>query len=358
MSSHKATALYYGVATAALVADSTAALTLGTPPNGLIFAAALYLGSLWLAALTALVSQRRDGEQFSLFLVPLVAATGPFGAAIGLLAAIMHARSESEAISPSEWIDSLFERGEDRESDRLHERITFGLDDFEATGGVEPFSDILSGGAVLQKQMAIAKIARYFRPAFAPLLLQAARDPNAAVRVQAATALAKIERDFMARYIKLENDLRDLPDNDPSKLKLAELYDDYAHANLVDDANRQSLRQKSMAIYEACLAQQENADWRLKLGRLYLRDGKPEMTRACLKPVVEAAEPPRGAMLWYMEALFQLKEFGDLRRLADRIAPGVRHSDNNSFGEFDSLPAVWEGSAVWEGKSSAVEGAA
>jgi hypothetical protein len=236
----------YGVGAAAVIAESAAVLSLDMP-NGLIIAAGLHVSTLALAGLTAWRAHRRHGERFSLFLVPLIAATGPFGAGIGLIAALVHLRCEPNAVTPAEWIDGLFERSQDSESVRLHERITFGLDDFESGTSVEPFRDILSGGSVLQKQMAIAKIARYFRPAFAPFLLHAARDSNAAVRVQAATALAKIERDFMARYIKLENDLRDLPDHDPAKLKLAELYDDYAHADLLDDNNRKALSARKSA---------------------------------------------------------------------------------------------------------------
>jgi hypothetical protein len=200
--------------------------------------------------------------------------------------------------------------------------------------------------------MAIAKIARYFRPAFAPLLLQAARDKNAAVRVQAATALAKIERDFMARYIRLENELRDLPDHNPAKLELAELYDDYAHANLLDDNNRQSLRFKAIGIYEACLALSDDPDWRLRLARLYLRENRPEKTCEWLQPLVDQPEPPRGAMFWYMEALFKLKKFDELRQLAGRQAPIIRISSDPSLGELENLPGVWEGTGVWEGKST------
>ena len=79
---------------------------------------------------------------------------------------------------------------------------------------VEPFNDILSGGSVVQKQLALAKIARYFRPNLAPLLLQAIHDPDAAVRVQAATAMARIERDFMKRRMDLEKKLAGQPHSD------------------------------------------------------------------------------------------------------------------------------------------------
>jgi len=351
MPSQSSPALFFGVALASLMAEIGALLVLENLPTGTLLAVALHLATLTLIILWMLQAHIGQQDRFGLFLLPLTAAGGPFGAGIALLAAIVYSRNAAEAISPADWISGLFARHQDRESERLHERIALGLDDFESSTSVEPFRDILSGGGVLQKQMAIAKIARYFRPVFAPLLLQAARDTNAAVRVQAATALAKIERDFMARYIRLENELRDLPDNDPAKLKLAELYDDYAHADLLDENNRQSLREKAIQIYEACLAQENNPDWRLKLARLYLRDGKPEKTCEWLRPMMESTDVPRGAMLWYMEALYQLKKFDELRQLASFHVPIIRISNDAALGEIENLPGVWEGTGVWEGKA-------
>ena len=67
---------------------------------------------------------------------------------------------------------------------------------------------------MLQKQMAIAKITQYFQPRFAPLLLQAVQDSNAAVRVQAATGLAKIEHDFMSQYLHQPEKSAKLRQND------------------------------------------------------------------------------------------------------------------------------------------------
>jgi len=319
-------ALFYGVAMAVLLADSAAAIVLDkNSDTTVLMATLLYLSTIALAAAWARIANRRD-DRFGFMLMLMTVAAGPFGAGICFLAALVHERCAPSTLSPAEWIESLFEREPDRESDRLHERIAFGLDNFDAVTSVEPFADILANGAILQKQMAIAKIARYFRPAFAPLLLQAARDTNAAVRVQAATALAKIERDFMARYIKLENTLKDLPDRDPAKLKLAELYDEYAHAGLLDEGNRNELRLKAIGIYEACLAKRDNTEWRCKLARLYLRQNQPEKTCEWLEPVVKGKNPPRGAMLWYMEALFRLKKFSDLREISANYKPTGKKS--------------------------------
>jgi hypothetical protein len=52
-----------------------------------------------------------------------------------------------------------------------------------------------------------------------------------------------------------------------------------------------------------------------------------------------------------MEALFQLKKFDELRQVAGNQEPLIRISaDDPSLNELENLPAVWEGSGVWEGK--------
>jgi hypothetical protein len=339
----KSPALFYGVAMAALLADGAGAIMLGQPVPGLFIAGILYIGSVALTGLWARLDRQNSDHQLSQFLCLATLLAGPFGAGLCFLAALVHDRCAPNALSPAEWIESLFERTAVRESDRLYERIIFGLDDFEAVSGVEPFADILSSGTVLQKQMAIAKIARYFRPAFAPLLLQSARDPNAAVRVQAATALAKIERDFMARYMRLETELKNVPDQDPAKLELAQLYDDYAHAGLLDEGNRNDLRQKAIGIYEACLKERDNTDWRVRLARLYLRQNQPDKTLVWLEPVVTMETPPRGAMLWYMEALFRMKKFDAVRHFSGRYAK--KFGDLQPLGDTEDFLGLWHENA-------------
>ncbi len=340
----KSPALFYGVAMAALLANGAGAVVLGQSTQKSFTALGLYLISLALTGMWAYIANKND-ERFGPFLFLMTLTAGPFGAGIVFMAALVHERCAPGAVSPAEWIESLFERAPDRETDRLFERITFGLDDSQAADNVEPFADILLGGTVMQKQMAIAKIARYFRPAFAPLLLQSARDPNAAVRVQAATALAKIERDFMNRYMKLENDLKDVADSNPAKLPLAELYDEYAHAGLLDEGSRHSLRLKAIGIYEACLTERDDPTCRIRLARLYLRQDEAEKARDLLSPLVLQETPPRGALLWYMEALFRLKNFKTLREFSDRYAPQLEKLTTDSDSEIQNLVNIWQAAA-------------
>ncbi|MGB9152658.1 MAG: hypothetical protein WCD70_06185 [Alphaproteobacteria bacterium] len=308
---------FYGTAIVVLLLESAAAFLL-TWKNGLLLAGSIHAVTLALITLMVRLRDRHYDNRFAAFMLPAVAVTGPFGALFCLLAALTHRFSSGDAESPAEWIEKLFERDAEDEGASICERIAMGLDTFKATENVMPFRDILAGGTTLQKQAAVAKISRYFRPQFAPLLLQAARNSNAAVRVQAATALAKIERDFMMRYINLENTFKNIPDHDPAKLKLADLYDDYAYANLLDDQNRHALREKAIHLYESCLGHEDRPEWRVRAARLYLRHEQPEKARQLLRPLVE--KNYCAALYWYMEALFRLKQYAALRDLADTYA--------------------------------------
>src|SRR5580704_9800710 len=102
--------LFFGVAGASFLAEIAACLALTEYGSGFLVAAGLHVASLALIGLWVLHAYRRYRDRFGLFLLPLTAAGGPFGAGIALLAAIIYARNASDAISPAEWIGDLFAR--------------------------------------------------------------------------------------------------------------------------------------------------------------------------------------------------------------------------------------------------------
>jgi polysaccharide biosynthesis protein PelE len=233
-----------------------------------------------------------------LFLFMLLAA-GPFGAGIFLLAVIVYKCCPKTAVSPDEWIRGFFSQEEAEERQHIYERIAFGMEDTEVSD-VKPFQDILNSGTVLEKQIAIAKITRYFRSQFAVLLKQAVQDTNAAVRVQAATALTKLERDFMMKLMHIEKALKSTSNPGAIRMQLVQLCDDYAHAGLLDKNSQNELRQKAITMYEECLSHGEDFDLRLRLARLYLRQDQPDKTCGLLQDAAESGDITPQALLWYM----------------------------------------------------------
>lgn len=310
---------------------------------------AIHAGIIWLLLLFSYYTRRRGGSRLTLFLLAISAAAGPFGAAICLLAAIVYRFSPRAGLSPAQWINNLLEDGGAGEHELLHDRLGLGLENAASGSNVEPFYDILSSGTIGQKQIAIARIMRYFRPQFAPLLKRAAQDPSAVIRVQAATAMAKIEQDFMAKYLELKKSLNDIAENSSVKLDFARICDSYAHAGLLDEASIKGLRAQAIEIYSQHLERTSDPALKLQLARLYLRDNQPEKTCFLLYEAIKTGEATPAMVFWYMEALFRLKEFAQLRQLISRYGDVLKkYSGYKPQAEILGLLSVWNDNNISE----------
>jgi len=334
--------LFFCLMATAVILAEIAGLGALSRPHGPFIAVIQHMIIIGLLSVWVYYSHGRRDNRFALLLLVTTAATGPFGAGICFLAAIVYMACCGDLNAPPcKWIDDFFSYEEIRESDRVHERVVFGLDNI-SDSNIEPFQDILAGGTVLQKQMAIAKITQHFQPRFAPLLLKAVQDSNAAVRVQAATGLAKIEHDFMMKYLHNEKRYKSAADNDPDQLQIAELCDNYAHAGILDEDGCSALRTKAIAIYETYLAHRQDPERQLILARLYLRQKQPEQTRLLLADSVESGDTTPAGLLWYMEALFSLKRLAQLRQVAKHYSHLLKNFDGyKSPGETRDALDAW-----------------
>lgn len=325
------------LATAALIAETEAGLALISPPD---FATTfiVHTFTVFLLGLAVLnLAHTRRNYRFSLLLLLACAALGPFGALLGVLSIAAYSLV-NHSRDPMTWIDAFFPPPDVTEETRLRSRLALGLGMPCPKGSVEPFQDILVQGTLFQKRDALAKMTRYFRPAFTPLLLQAARSDEPAVRVQAATALAHIERDFMAKRMRLEKEVRRFPALS-SELELAQLYDDYAFSGLADEDSSFSLREKAISIYARHLERHEDGRVLACLARLYARQGLDEKAINILSgPALSGALPPETAS-WYMECLFRQRRLEELRRFAARS--GIARRSISAFSKLDDVFPVW-----------------
>jgi len=108
-----------------------------------------------------------------------------------------------------EWYRSLFPDSDTDPSQELLERIAAA--DSESGPSVTAFADILAFGSLAQKQALIALISRQFQPAFGPVLKKALTDGHSAVRVQAASAMNKIENQFFEQVLALSRAVSERP---------------------------------------------------------------------------------------------------------------------------------------------------
>jgi hypothetical protein len=312
-------------------------------PYGMTIATGIHLSLMIGLYLWIRHSYKKRGGRFQMLLLIMTSATGPFGAAVCLMTAVGYSFFSGIAMHPNEWITKFFAEQEMQENIPLSERIELGMENLSEASDVEPFADILNCGTMANKQTVIAKITRHFRPQFAATLLRAAQDNNPAIRVHAAAALAKIERHFMAQYMGLEKALKNIPNHDKSRLQLAQVYEDYAQAGLIDEHSIYTLRIKAINIYEAYLAFNDYPEIKLRLARLYLHQNQAEKALSLLGETIATEKiTPHILILLYMESLFCLRKFSEIRLVAKHYGHDFSITDNhNNHSEFEGALCSW-----------------
>ncbi len=311
-----------------------------------VTAAAVHLAVL--AALGKWIYRLQRAER-DLRLPMLLATTtgllGPIGAAGTLMTLGLYVLYAGSSTPFKEWYEALFPEEESKFSVYLAEQIASGQGEAAVRTGVASFLDVLSFGTPQQKQAVITLIADHFQPSFAPALRRALNDPSNAVRVQAAAAIAAIENNFLARSLELSAAAQERP-GDPAALKaLARHYDDYAYTGILDGRREQDSREKALEVYRQYLKlQPSDLEARCSMGRILFRMEKFSEAAAWLEESLREGISSPQLLLWYMECLFRLGRFEELRQLARSHAVDLEES-----GELP-LEAV-EAVALWAGKT-------
>jgi hypothetical protein len=244
------------------------------------------------------------------FALPLTVATavaGPIGAGSMLAAMLLTEFFRRSAKPAADWLDGLDEaRGSGTRTNPSRDREG-------AVSAVEvtPLMDILEMGDELQKQEVVALVTRSFRPALAPLLKRALEDSSNAIRVQAATAMARIEGRFLHRAMQLDQLAAKKPGSSDVARDLAHLYDDYAFTGLLDPVRERENLQLARQWYETWIALEPNrAEAHFALGRLLIRCEEWEQADYHLE------KAGGDASVWRLETLFRLGRYEEIPALA------------------------------------------
>jgi thioredoxin-like negative regulator of GroEL len=326
-----------------LGAYALAALVAGGRDPGLAGLLACHAAIAGATGAAVIVSGRAHQPGLALLVVG-TAAVGPLGAVGVLVTTALTTYFASKATSVEAWHAMLFPPTEVDPRAALWRRIGQRASDRPADAQVTPFLDILSVGSIPQRQAVIALIAQQFRPAFAPALRLALRDEHNVVRVQAATAIARLENGFLERTLRLERQARDRPDDDAVRLELAGHYDDYAFTGLLDPSRELDCRAKATASYRAYLDRHpEDVGVRFRLARLELRRGELEAAERLLRALVTERSAP-DASLWLMECLFRQGRYGAVRAIASESPPADHEAQP---------PEVASAIALWQGREEA-----
>lgn len=269
-----------------------------------------------LAAWTLRSPACRADLRVPLLLTLAVFFLGPFGAA-GTLLMMLAAKRYAKSTAPFEvWYPALFPEEAGGTSEEEWSRLVTGQDDGHRTS-VTPFSDILGFGSVGQKQELLAVISRHGGTKFAPILRLATSDADNGIRVQAASALARIEDEFLPREQELSAAILENPTDAQQLLKLGRLYDEYSGAGVLGADREHESREKALAAYgDYLMLSAGDVDARVAVSRLLIADGRFHDAIRHLESWVREDGSSAALLLLYMEALFRLRRFSDVRQVA------------------------------------------
>src|SRR5882762_530040 len=229
----------------------------------------------------------RRGEHSPIFLLFVVSVTalGPIGAGGSMIAALLHSFFVRRAIPFERWYASLFPRAEQDQVRALYEMIALRGAGPGARSTAAPFRDILALGTVKQKQSVINLITDYFTPAFALALRRALNDAEPAIRVQAASAAARIENQFLVRSMAIA------------------------------EARANATRQQALELYEVVLSRGvQDPSIVESSARLLIELGRAD--EAVIRLEAWIAKPRSTALLArYVEGLFALRRYEQMRKV-------------------------------------------
>lgn len=303
------------------------------------------------AALVAWASCSRTCRadlRLPLLLAVMIAFLGPFGAGGVLLTMILVRRYAKSTPSFEEWYAALFPDRPVDDQDELWQRVLLSSEPDAGKAGVTPFSDILFFGSLPQKQELITLISKHFRPAFAPVLRMAINDVNNGIRVQAASAIAKIEDEFLPRTVEVSAAVQQHPTDATRLLQLARLHDEYVSAGLLDAQRERESRRQALTAYSDYLTlRADDLEAQVAAGRLLVAGGQYEDAVRWIEACLEQGHASPPLLLLYMEVLFRLNRLADLRRVvasSGELFGAVDASDSFSIEARETLK-LWAGAA-------------
>lgn len=283
---------------------------------------------LAISVVTAMVTyaQYRNGMDVQhLAILSIVSFTtgifGSLGALFGFIGTVIF---RGRAQHFKEWYESIFPTDQVTDSQHIYDSIMEGLDENPRNYGVMPFVDVMRLGSENQKRRALAKMTSRFNPRFSQAYRTALADPSNTIRVQAATAVAKLEREFMTKLERIELARAKEPKNPNITMALAKFYDDYAFTGVLDAELEKLNRERAINTYKSYLQQDPNsAEAWIAIGRLLYRNKQWEEAADWFRHAMDRGWKVNNMVLWYFECLFRLGQYRELRRAVLEYGRGI-----------------------------------
>jgi len=251
---------------------------------------------------------------------------GTIGALFGFGAGSFF-RTDAEAFATTHA--ALFPGENPAAAKTISDAITDGMDSNIHPYTVMPFADIMRLGSEAQKRRALTKMTAQFSPRFAHAFALALGDASHSIRVQAATAVAHIERQFAHTLEQIELARTHDPKNANLTLALAKLYDNYAFSGILGEQLERLNRDRAIGTYQSYLKQHPHStEARLAVGRLLLRNQQLSEAADWFRQALDRGMKPHNVVLWYFECLFRLGQFRELRRAVVEYGRSIAPQEN------------------------------
>lgn len=200
----------------------------------------------------------------------------------------------------------------------IYERLTYGQDTYNPDKLPTIFLDILVYGTVKQKRIAIDRILRHFRPEFSHSLYKALNDSSNSIRVLAASAVNRLDSQYMQQNHAFEKKYLSNPTDEKYLLNYAFQCESFSRLVFIDDERRQKMRNKAIELFEKYLKQKPtDQQVAVLLAKLYDIRKDYERSASCLEPFIKNPDKATEEVYrWYFSALFQLKRYDEIRMLS------------------------------------------
>ncbi len=276
-------------------------------------------------AYARLKSKRGKDARFAWIATSALPLMGPIAPAGIFFLLFWYYLSKAKNHTFEEWRESIFPTEHKSLAQIVYERITFGREQTGENYNITYLMDVIRMGSDEKKREAIFKISRYYDPSLAPLLRIALEDPHNVIRVQAATAMARLKNTFFSHSLTLEKLKRDWPGKNLILFDLARHYDSYAFSGLLEKTQERENRLLALQYYKQFIENEPDDSTHLTealqlYGRLLLR--MDMVAEACreFEKLREVNKATPDINFWYSECLFKLQRYASLRQLAKEVA--------------------------------------
>lgn len=161
------------------------------------FAACLALGTFLIWRLSTAVSD--DRYSTALQVVVWSALAGPFGTLIAAALLVPTREQVGLGITGGDVDDLTSDGHAIGNAERLHISLLDHRIRLEGASRIHPLMDVLVDGSQSEKLEALGVIHQRYEAQFSPVLKHALRDPDASVRVLAATVMARLHTTYSSR---------------------------------------------------------------------------------------------------------------------------------------------------------------